>query len=181
MAKHTDKPRRRVRSDAQPEKNQPGTLSRRAWVGIAVGGAAAALAGERWWRASNPRVVADATPITVYASPSCTCCHRWVPHLEDHGFLVTVEKVVDVTPIKRKLGVPQALWSCHTAMVATLAVEGHVPADLIQRALRERPRVAGLAAPGMPRGSPGMEGATKDTYEIVAFTVDGESDVYAVR
>jgi hypothetical protein len=84
-----------------------------------------------------------------------------------------VEKVSDVTPIKRKLGVPESLWSCHTAMVAGYAVEGHVPADLVQRVLAERPAVAGLAAPGMPNGSPGMEGASKESYEIVAFTAAG--------
>ena len=160
----------------------PGSLSRRAWVGVAFGGAAAALLGERWLRAANPTVVAaDATPITVYASPTCECCHRWVPHLERNGFLVTVEKVVDVTPIRKKLGVPESLWSCHTAMVEGYTVEGHVPADLIQRMLKERPAFAGLAAPGMPNGAPGMEGSTKDTYEIVAYTRSGETQVYAVR
>jgi hypothetical protein len=170
---------------AQPARvSGPGhrsALSRRAWVGIALGGAATALLGERWLRAANPRTVADRTPITVYASPSCQCCHRWVPHLEANGFLATVEKVADVTPIKRKLGVPESLWSCHTAMVAGYAVEGHVPADLVQRVLAERPAVAGLAAPGMPNGAPGMEGASKETYEVVAFTTAGDTQVYAVR
>jgi hypothetical protein len=157
-------------------------LTRRAWIGVAFGGAATALVGERLWRNVNPAAIAaDATPITVYASPSCGCCHKWIDHLKRSDFHVTVESVSDVTPIKRKLGVPEDLWSCHTAMVEGYAVEGHVPADLIQKALRERPRIAGLAAPGMPNGSPGMEGPTKDTYEIIAFTRTGGTEVYAVR
>ena len=156
--------------------------SRRAWIGVALGSAAAALVGERWWRRTNPRYVATGTiPITVYASPTCGCCSAWVDHLREHDFLVTVERVADVTPIKRQFGVPQPLWSCHTAMVHSYAVEGHVPADLIQRAVRERPAIAGLAVPGMPSGSPGMEGATKDRYEVIAFTRDGGTETYAVR
>ena len=157
-------------------------ISRRAWIGIAFGGAATALVGERWWRTANPGVIAaDATPITVYASPSCSCCHKWIGHLEDNGFHVTIESLVDVTPVKRKLGVPDALWSCHTGMVAGYTVEGHVPADLIQKMLAERPAIAGLSAPGMPNGSPGMEGTAKDRYEIMAFTRAGDTEVYAAR
>lgn len=163
--------------------NAPGTtLSRRAWVGIAVGGAATVLIGGRWWRTARPGATgAGELPITVYASPSCGCCHNWVAHLEDNQFHVTVENLDDVTPMKTKFGVPDALWSCHTAMVSGYVVEGHVPADLIQRILRERPAIAGLAAPGMPNGSPGMEGSGQDRYEIIAFTRAGETSVYAVR
>ena len=157
-------------------------LSRRAWIGIAVGSAAAALIGERWWRYANPAVVAPrATLITVYASPTCGCCDAWVRHLVQANFHVTVVGVVDVTPIKRNAGVPDSLWSCHTAMVSGYIVEGHVPADVIQRALAERPAIAGLAVPGMPNGSPGMEGAGKDRYEVIAFARDGGSRTYAVR
>lgn len=159
-----------------------GRWSRRAWIGVAFGGAAAALIGERWWRRSNPKFVATGTiPITVYASPTCGCCTKWMDHLRDNGFLVTVESLGDVTPIKRQLGIPQALSSCHTAMVHAYAIEGHVPADLIQRVVRERPAIAGLAVPGMPNGSPGMEGAKKDPYEVLAFTADGSARTYASR
>jgi hypothetical protein len=156
-------------------------VSRRQWLGIALGGAIAGLIGERWWRAMNPAVVADgATPITVYASPSCVCCHKWVGHLERAGFHVTVDALSDVTPIKRKLAIPEQLWSCHTGTVGGLTIEGHVPADLIQKALADRPSIAGLAVPGMPGASPGMD-TSKDPYEVIAFTSNGKSDVYAVR
>ncbi|MHB1298330.1 MAG: DUF411 domain-containing protein [Gemmatimonadaceae bacterium] len=158
------------------------SLSRRAWLGIALGGAATALVGERWWRNANPTVIAaDATPITVYASPSCACCQKWARHLEQNGFHVTVEKVFDVAPIKRQLGVPDSLWSCHTAMVHAYAIEGHVPADLIQRLTRERPAIAGIAVPGMPNGSPGMEAARMERYKVISFTRAGGTDTYAVR
>jgi hypothetical protein len=158
------------------------SMSRRAWLGFAAGGAALALGGERWWRWNNPRVIdATKTPILVYASPSCACCHKWIGHLGDNGFDVTKELVADVTPLKKRYGVPEHLWSCHTAVVDGYAIEGHVPADLIQRMLSERPNIAGLAAPGMPNGAPGMEGPTKDRYEVVAFTRSGETSVYAMR
>ncbi len=157
-------------------------LSRRAWIGVAAGGAATALLGERWLRNTTPSVItAGATPITVYSSPTCGCCHKWVDHLKTSGFHVTVESVADVTPVKQKLRVPDALWSCHTAVVERYSVEGHVPADVIQRMLGEKPDILGVAAPGMPNGSPGMEGFGMDTYDIVAFRSDGSTSVYATR
>ena len=157
-------------------------LTRRAWLGITLGGVTTSVVGTALWRRGTFRSAQSAAkPITVYASPSCECCHKWVKHLKDNGFDVRVENVDDVTVQKRKLGVPETLWSCHTATVAGYVIEGHVPADLIQKALSERPNIAGLSAPGMPNGSPGMEGTGKDTYEIVAFTKDGETQTYAVR
>ena len=157
-------------------------MSRRAWLGFSLGGAVVALGAERWWNWNNPRTIdANATPILVYASPSCGCCQQWMKHLESNGFDVTKELVADVTPLKKKYGVPEDLWSCHTAIVDGYAVEGHVPADLIQKMLTERPSIAGLAAPGMPNGAPGMEGASRDRYEIIAFTRSGTTEVYAVR
>lgn len=158
------------------------TLSRRRWIGIAVAGGATTLIGERWWRSANPGVLGvGETPITVYASPSCTCCHKWVQHLTDNGFHVTVDPLNDVLPVKRKFGVPDALWSCHTAMVEGYVVEGHVPADVLKRLLRERPVIVGLAAPGMPQDSPGMDSGSKEPYDIVAFTRAGGTSVYARR
>ena len=157
-------------------------ITRRVWLSFAAGGALAALGGERWWRWHNPRIIdPKATPIRVYASPSCRCCHAWGAHLEQRGFDVMNELVSDVTPLKRKYGVPEQLWSCHTAVVDGYTVEGHVPADLIQKMLAERPTIAGLAAPGMPIGSPGMEGPTKVRYEVISFTRSGDTQVYAVR
>lgn len=93
------------------------------------------------------------------------------------------EDVEDLAPIKRKLGVPRALQSCHTAVVEGYVIEGHVPADLIDRLLRERPSVAGLAVPGMPVGSPGMEapGRAAERYQVMAFDRKGRATVFASR
>ena len=157
-------------------------LSRRTWLGIAIGGAAVALVGERRWRSANRAVsAAGAMPVTVYASPSCGCCHKWIAHLRANQFKVNEESLSNVIPVKRRLGVPESLWSCHTGTVEGYVVEGHVPADVIQRMLTERPAIAGLAVPGMPAGSPGMEGLTKDRYDVVSFTRSGDLGVYATR
>jgi hypothetical protein len=104
-------------------------------------------------------------------------------HLRDSGFPVKTEDLADLRPIKRRLGVPTDLEGCHTAIVEGYVVEGHVPADLIDRLLRERPRVAGLAVPGMPAGSPGMEapGQAADRYEVLAFEKNGRYTAYARR
>lgn len=157
-------------------------MTRRAWLGFAAGGAVVALGAERWWRWNNPRIVdPNATPILVYASPRCSCCHAWMAHLEQHGFQVTRELVSDVTPLKRRYGVPERLWSCHTAVVDGFTIEGHVPADLIQKLLADRPAITGLSVPGMPNGAPGMDGPTKDRYDVISFARTGETEVYATR
>ncbi|HET9985219.1 MAG TPA: DUF411 domain-containing protein [Longimicrobiales bacterium] len=120
--------------------------------------------------------------ITVYKSPSCGCCGQWVEHLKKSGFAVTVVDVDDVMPVKQKYGVPGSVVSCHTARVGGYVVEGHVPADLIRKLLRERPNVAGIAAPGMPVGAPGMEqGGRKEPYDVVAFDRSGRTTPYARR
>ena len=103
-------------------------------------------------------------------------------HVAERGFAVTTQDVADVAPIKARYGVPAALHSCHTAVVGGYAIEGHVPADLVARLLRERSAVAGLAVPGMVAGSPGMGmGDRHDPYDIVSFTRDGTTAVYASR
>lgn len=119
--------------------------------------------------------------VTVYKSPACGCCGKWVEHMEQAGFTVEVQDRQDLTPIKSELGVPGGLQSCHTAKVGDYVVEGHVPADLIQRMLKEKPAIRGLAVPGMPMGSPGMEGPHKDDYEVLALRHDGRTEVYARR
>jgi len=107
--------------------------------------------------------------VTVYKSPACGCCGEWVKHIRANGFRVEALDVADVTPIRRRYGVPEELASCHTAVVGGYAIEGHVPADDIKRLLRERPRVRGLAVPGMVVGSPGMEQGPPQPYATLAF------------
>lgn len=104
-------------------------------------------------------------------------------HLRQHGFSVRTEDLDDLRPIKAKHRIPRELESCHTAVVGAYVIEGHVPADVIKRLLRERPRVAGLAVPGMPAGSPGMEspGRRPDRYDILSFDAQGTARVYDRR
>ncbi len=123
---------------------------------------------------------AFATEVTVYKSPTCGCCNKWIEHLRANGFTVKMQDVVDVLPYKKANGVPLELGSCHTAKVDGYAIEGHVPASDIRRLLKERPKVLGLAVPGMPAGSPGMEqGSHKDRYEVLTFDQAGKTGVYA--
>lgn len=119
--------------------------------------------------------------VVVYKSPTCGCCKEWVKHLEANGYEVKVHEQYDVTPIKQDLGVPGQLRSCHTATVDGYVLEGHVPADLIARLQKEKPAVRGLAVPGMPMGSPGMEGPRKDDYDVLTFDESGRTSVYASR
>jgi hypothetical protein len=146
---------------------------------MAVGGAAAlggtALAG----MASSAEAK---TKILVYKTPTCGCCAKWVDHLDANGFAVTTKDLPSVDAIKKRYGVPAELASCHTGLVEGYAVEGHVPADVVHKLLRERPAgAAGLAVPGMPMGSPGMEGMRKDRYDVLLFDSAGRSRVYASR
>lgn len=148
--------------------------------GLAGADAVNALSSLRQPAAVAPAAVAPV--ITVYKSPSCGCCAKWVAHMEQAGFTVDVHDMDDVTPVKDEVGVPKPLRSCHTAVVEGYTLEGHVPADLVQKLLKERPeQTAGLAVPGMPMGSPGMEGPTKDAYNVVAYTASGATSVYAKR
>ena len=119
--------------------------------------------------------------ITVYKDPTCGCCNEWIKHMQKAGFTVTAENSTKMDAIKAKLGVPGVLASCHTAVVSDYIVEGHVPADLVQKMLKEKPNARGLAVPGMPMGSPGMEGPTKEQYNVMLFDRLGKATVYASR
>lgn len=123
-------------------------------------------------------IAADAI---VYKSPTCGCCSDWIKHLEEHGFTTEVHNNPDMSPVKNNLGVPRKLQSCHTAKIGGYVIEGHVPADVIARLLKEKPSIKGLAVPGMPMGSPGMEGPHKDPYNVVTFDDNGKTSVYARR
>ncbi len=115
-------------------------------------------------------VQAETRPaITVWKDPNCGCCGGWVAHLRRNGFDATVIETADVESIKAHKGVPAALASCHTAEIAGYTIEGHVPAQAILRLLAEKPAGRGLAVPGMPLGSPGMEGGAPEPYDVMLF------------
>jgi len=148
-------------------------MRRRDFVRFTVGAGVGAFA--------LPHLTALPT-ITVYKSPSCGCCKEWVKHVTEAGFAVKVIDMDDLAMIKSANGVPAALQSCHTGLVGSYVVEGHVPADLIKKMLAEKPAIVGLAVPGMVTGSPGMEqGNTKTPYSVVSFDRSGRTAVYAKR
>ena len=122
---------------------------------------------------------AEAADITVYKSPTCGCCGKWVEHLEANGFSVDVKQQRDLRSIKQQLGIQRPLQSCHTGVIDGYIIEGHVPAADIHRLLEQRPAVRGLAVPGMPMGSPGMEGPRPQPYEVVTFDVDGNTRTFS--
>ena len=131
------------------------------------------------------RLATDATPVgerptmTVYKSATCGCCALWVEHMEGEGFDVETQDVTDLTAVKDSLGIPRAAGSCHTGVVDGYVVEGHVPAAQVRRLLRDRPDALGLAVPGMPLGSPGMEqGDVRQPYDILLLTREGAASVF---
>jgi hypothetical protein len=115
---------------------------------------------------------AEEAIITVHKDPNCGCCSGWVAHLRSAGFTVNAVDTSELDAVKARLGVPKDLAACHTAEVSGYVVEGHVPALAIRRLLAEKPEATGLAVPGMPIGSPGMEGGFPDPYEVVLFGPD---------
>jgi hypothetical protein len=140
-------------------------------------------AGSERGAESPARAVATASDadVVVYKSPTCGCCSGWIEHLRESGYSVEAVDLVqysELSATKREHGVPDDLGSCHTAVVEGYTIEGHVPAEVIERLLRERPDIAGLSVPGMPIGSPGMEGPDPEAYDVMAFTEDGEREVY---
>ena len=126
-------------------------------------------------RSSAVPATAPLPALTVHKHPSCGCCNKWIEHMRDAGFTVAVEETTDMQPVKRKAGVPESQGSCHTAQVGGYFIEGHVPAADVQRLLHERPKARGLAVPGMPLGSPGMEhpDGTTQPYAVSLVLEDG--------
>jgi hypothetical protein len=116
--------------------------------------------------------------ITVYHSPTCGCCKEWINHLKSSGFAVKSIEQEDLSEIKAEMGVTGKLASCHTAVVTGYVIEGHVPAGDIHRLLKERPKISGLTAPGMPGASPGMD-TGKDPYDVLTFDGRGKTTVWA--
>lgn len=128
-------------------------------------------------RAAKPPALPE---LIVYKSPTCGCCGQWVEHLQRAGFTAKVVDTEDMAAVKRRFGVPEDAASCHTAVVAGYFVEGHVPAADIKRLLAERPAGQGIAAPGMPMGSPGMEmGDHRQPYDVLLISRTRTSRVFA--
>jgi hypothetical protein len=117
-------------------------------------------------------------PITVYRTASCGCCGKWVDHLKTAGFNPTVHIVENTSTAPAAQGVPNELRSCHSATLEGYNVEGHVPAEVIQQLLKDRPKVKGIAVPGMPAGSPGMESPNPVAYDVVAYDANGKTTVF---
>jgi hypothetical protein len=127
------------------------------------------------------RAAASPADVVVYKSPTCGCCEGWIDHLREAGYTVEavdMPRYAELAATKEAAGVPGDLGSCHTAVVEGYTIEGHVPADVIARLLRERPEIKGLSVPGMPIGSPGMEGPNPEVYDVIAFTAEGERTVF---
>ena len=128
----------------------------------------------------GPPAAADTLTVVVHRSPTCGCCKGWTAHMRAHGFRVTEVEQEDLTAVKAQAEVPALLHACHTARVGGYVVEGHVPAPDVRRLLTERPAITGIAAPGMPMGSPGMEGPyPPDRYNVLAFDRGGGGRVFA--
>ncbi|MBC7840693.1 MAG: DUF411 domain-containing protein [Gemmatimonadaceae bacterium] len=151
-------------------------LTRREFLTRAATVAAAAAFTSRLADAVPP-----ATRVTVYKDPNCGCCTAWNEAMRKAGFLIDVRDTPNIAAVKASLGVPEALASCHTGVVAGYLFEGHVPPDLVQKVLKERPALVGLFVPGMPSGSPGMEGPSPERYDVIALGRDQKQGVYATR
>ena len=153
-------------------------MNRRESVRLLGAGVLALLVDSRQLRAFT-----SSKNMTVYKSPTCGCCNAWIKHVTAAGYRVKAVDVEDVTPYKKRHGVPLDLASCHTGVVDGYAIEGHVPADLIDKLLREKPKTAkALVVPGMPLGSPGMEvPGRKDAYNVILVDASGKRTVYAKR
>jgi hypothetical protein len=142
------------------------------------------FAGASLAAAMLPAVHAQSLPaMDVWKSPTCGCCNDWITHLEANGFKVKAVNVPDSRHVRARFGIPAKYGSCHTGLVGGYVVEGHVPAREIKRLLREKPVARGLSVPGMPIGSPGMDGpaygGVKDPYDVVLILADGSASVFA--
>lgn len=123
--------------------------------------------------------MAQGAAVEVYKSPHCGCCGKWVEHLRQSGFDVKPHDVADVPAVRKKVGMPDRLGSCHTARIGGYVVEGHVPAADIRRLLQEKPQALGLSVPSMPPGSPGMESSKPIPYQTLLVRSDGSTRVFA--
>jgi hypothetical protein len=125
------------------------------------------------------RAQSAAPAVSMFKLTDCGCCDLWAGHLRKNGFAVSVRAVPNLTAVRVQYGIPNIFGTCHTALVEGYAIEGHVPAADIQRLLRSKLKVAGLAVPGMPAGSPGMEGPRSEPYDVLTFDRSGATRIYA--
>jgi len=151
------------------------------WRRLAVLGAVAAIATVVAWIGIS-RTASEDADIIVYKTRTCGCCKNWVAHLRDSGLKIKTVNLSDTAPMQSRFGVPQDLRSCHTAVAGKLWIEGHVPADLVQRLISDKPdNIQGIAVPGMPRGAPGMEGPNPAEYDVLVYDSSGNTTLYARR
>ena len=130
---------------------------------------------------TQKKPAAPAVDGKVWLTPTCGCCGKWVEHMQASSFKLTREVTTELDAVPERKRVPEQLRSCHTALIGQYLVEGHVPADVVRQLLKEQPKIAGIATPGMPVGSPGMEGPGARPYSIVAFRADGTTYEFARR
>ena len=167
-------------ADREPEANAGTATGSVAMAPMPHSADAAAASATLQGDTSGVQADAALTAV-VYKDANCGCCAKWVDHIRAAGFKAVSNDVTDLNAVKTRYGVPRSLHSCHTAEVGGYIVEGHVPADLIRKMLSEKPDIAGIAVPGMPVGSPGMEWTYTEPYDVIAFTKSGATSVYAKR
>jgi hypothetical protein len=180
---HQREPQQRSKTMKTNQESGGYIINNAAWS-LAIFAVAVLSVGGVFWAgaATTPVQASTNEDITVYKNRYCGCCHKWIEHLEQSGLTVAVVNVDSTSSVRSRLGVPGSMASCHTAIAGDYWIEGHVPADLIARLLEERPAdIEGIAVPGMPVGSPGMEGPNAVAYDILALKSDGSRDVYATR
>jgi hypothetical protein len=153
-------------------------MDRRGFLAASLAGAAT-LVARRVSAAVPSHLDLARPPVTVYKDAACGCCKKWVEHMQSSGFSVTAHDTADMDALKDHYGVPSGVRSCHTALVGSYVIEGHVPAADVDRMLKEQPKVAGLAVPGMVTGSPGMEGFLSKSYIVLAYQKTGATTPFA--
>jgi len=153
-------------------------MDRRGFLTATLAGAVTLIA-RRATAAVPLRSAVARPPVTVYKDASCGCCRKWIEHMQSSGFTVDAHDSADMDAVKDHYGVPSDVRSCHTALVGSYVVEGHVPAADVDRMLKEQPKAAGLSVPGMVMGSPGMEGSMSKPYTVLAFQKTGATTTFA--
>ena len=131
------------------------------------------------WLYAGRTPLANGTKVAMFQNPACGCCSKWAAHMENNGFTVETHKTDQLNSIKEREGVTPETAGCHTSMVDGYLVEGHVPAREVARLISERPNVKGITVPGMPMGSPGMEGGRTDRYEVLTIDHEGNTAVFS--